>query len=235
MDSDKEFDYSWDDQDPDQMTDLVSGEYAPSPDIEDYPSWDEEPECSCERKPTDVCDDCGHSFSCCQDSNCSLGKKVQDDDLVCTCEDSITDECDNCGHVQECKASDCDYHSDLTTDEGSLIPPTTGQPPRLTPSKSLVDSLVQLRQLKSKIREMEEEEQALRDMIVEATGDRESLLIDPKDPNNVLAAILKKPFTWMRAGGQASLKKNHPELFQDLYATKIVTRLVLKSESHKDA
>ena len=32
----KEHDYSWDDQDPDQMSDLVSGEYDPSPDIEDW-------------------------------------------------------------------------------------------------------------------------------------------------------------------------------------------------------
>jgi hypothetical protein len=58
---------------------------------------------------------------------------------------------------------------------------------------------------------MGEEERALRDMIVEATGDRESVLIDPKDPNRVLATEFKKPSTWMRAGGQASLKKNHPE------------------------
>jgi RNA polymerase primary sigma factor len=32
----KEYDYSWDDQDPDQMSDLVSGEYDSSPDIEDW-------------------------------------------------------------------------------------------------------------------------------------------------------------------------------------------------------
>ena len=32
----KEHDYSWDDQDPDQMSDLVSGEYDSSPDIEDW-------------------------------------------------------------------------------------------------------------------------------------------------------------------------------------------------------
>ena len=32
----KEQDYSWDDQDPDQMSDLVSGEYDSSPDIEDW-------------------------------------------------------------------------------------------------------------------------------------------------------------------------------------------------------
>ena len=36
MVSDRCFDYSWDDQDPDQMTDLVSGEYGVSPDIEDH-------------------------------------------------------------------------------------------------------------------------------------------------------------------------------------------------------
>jgi RNA polymerase primary sigma factor len=32
----KEHDYSWEDQDPDQMSDLVSGEYDSSPDIEDW-------------------------------------------------------------------------------------------------------------------------------------------------------------------------------------------------------
>ena len=32
----KEHDYSWDDQDPDLMSDLVSGEYDSSPDIEDW-------------------------------------------------------------------------------------------------------------------------------------------------------------------------------------------------------
>ena len=32
----KEPDYSWDDQDPDQITDLVMGQYNSSPDIEDW-------------------------------------------------------------------------------------------------------------------------------------------------------------------------------------------------------
>ena len=31
----KEHDYSWDDQDPEQITDLVMGQYNPSPEIED--------------------------------------------------------------------------------------------------------------------------------------------------------------------------------------------------------
>jgi hypothetical protein len=70
MASDKEFDYSWDDQDPDQMTELVSGEYAPSPDIEDYP-YSDQPDCMCDESDNLMCVDCGHSLRCCESTACS--------------------------------------------------------------------------------------------------------------------------------------------------------------------
>ena len=233
MDSEREFDYSWDDQDPDQMTDLVAGAYATSPDIEDHGGCEDEPECSCTDDFTDSCNDCGHTSECCTDSNCSLGSKMGNGDSLCSCDDAVEDECDNCGHALDCNSSDCDSHSD--TNSGELLAPqsSTSPPPRLTPSQSLVEAIVKLRLLKSKTREMQEEERAIRDMIVEATGDRESVLIDPKDPNRVLATVIQKPSTWMRAGGQASLKKNHPELFQQLYETRVVTRLLLKNAPSK--
>lgn len=230
MVSDKEFDYSWDDQDPDRMTDLVAGEYAPSPDIEDHPELENEHECSCGDEFNDVCLICGHALPCCRNSNCSLDKQV----VECTCDDSATHKCDDCGHVPECQVSDCDSHNDMSADEAITTESAVSPPPRLTPSHSLVEALIQIRQLKSKIQELEVEEQALRDMILEATGGRESLLVDPKNPSNILAAILKKPFTWMRAGGQALIKRENPELYGQLYDTKLVTRLLLKNEPSKE-
>ena len=229
MVSDKEFDYSWDDQDPDQMTDLVAGEYAPSPDIEDHPELEDEPECSCGDEFNNVCRDCGHSLPCCLNSNCSLDKQA----VECSCDDSATDNCDDCGHVLECQVSDCDHQNNLTADEAITTESGVTPPSRLTASHSLVEALIQLRQVKSKIRELEVEEQAPRDLIVEATGGRESLLVDPKNPSKVLATILKKPFTWMRAGGQAFIKRENPELYEQLYDTKLVTRLLLKNEPSK--
>jgi hypothetical protein len=69
--TEKEFDYSWDDQDPDQMNNLVAGEYSSSPDLEDHTPVVGMSHCTCRDESTDLCEDCGHSIDCFLDSSCS--------------------------------------------------------------------------------------------------------------------------------------------------------------------
>jgi hypothetical protein len=229
MVSERGFDYSWDDQDPDQMTDLVSGEYGASPDIEDHQPSGGSHNCSCESEFSSECEYCGHSLNCCRESGV-IHDSNDEDEIDCPCKKELVDVCGMCEHSFDCEDTDCDSPDHLN--KNNLIPSSnydTGAI-RLTPSQSLVEALDQLRLLKLKIRQMEEEEQALRDMIVEATGDRASILVDPKDPTKVLATVLKKPFSWMKAGGQATLKKDYPKLYEQLFTTRTVTRLLLKDK-----
>jgi hypothetical protein len=77
----KEFDYSWDDQDPEQISDLVEGEYDASLDsIEKHgvandadEGYDDSGLCSCgDGGKQSECEDCKHDFEC-GESQCSNG------------------------------------------------------------------------------------------------------------------------------------------------------------------
>ena len=220
MVSEREFDYSWDDQDPDEMTDLVSGAYSTSPDPEDNPLTNFD--CYCD--PDDLSDEC---------EDCYQAKR-KNPKHPCSCHKAtLSDDCNTCGHSLSCKKSNC-IHPNRNTNGESI--PASGdiEPITLIPSDSLLETFVQLRALKSHIQKLESRALELRDIIVEAAEGRETILVDPKDPNRVLASVLIKPFTWMRAGGKAKLKREHPEIFEALYETKTVTRLVLKNEKNLD-
>jgi hypothetical protein len=232
--SEREFDYSWDDQDPDEMTDLVSGAFSTSPDPEDNPLTNFH--CYCDPDDlTDECDDCNHSKECCRlNSICYRAKRKNRKYLPCSCHKAtLSDDCNNCGHSLSCRKSNCSHPNRKTNGESAPVSEDV-EPITLIPSDSLLEAVVQLRALKSHIQNLESQALELRDIIVEAAVGRETILVDPKDPNKVLASILIKPFTWMRAGGKAKLKSEHPEIFEALYETKAVTRLVLKNEKNLD-
>lgn len=111
----KEFDYSWDDQDPEQISDLVEGEYDRSLEvIESHELEDGQDEdldnsglCSCgDGGKQRECEDCKHALDC-SESYCDNEEHQRVVDFgypeSCTCSQHKTeDTCLGCGHKNSC-------------------------------------------------------------------------------------------------------------------------------------
>lgn len=109
----KEFDYSWDDQEPEQISDLVEGEHGGSLDIiEDHgldepKNEDDSGLCNCgDGGSQSKCEDCKHALDC-TESYCDNEEHERVVDFgypaSCTCAARKTDEtCSGCGHSTTC-------------------------------------------------------------------------------------------------------------------------------------
>jgi len=109
----KEFDYSWDDQDPEQISDLVEGEYDGSlhtienNGLDETQNEDDSGLCSCgDGGKQNECEDCNHALDC-TESYCDNEEHQRVVDFgyptSCTCSARKTDEtCSGCGHSNTC-------------------------------------------------------------------------------------------------------------------------------------
>jgi len=127
----KEFDYSWDDQDPEQISDLVEGEYDNSLDsIEKHGISNDEDEdyddsglCSCgDGGKQRECEDCKHDLEC-RESHCDNEEHQRVLDFgypeLCECFKTRSEEtCLGCGHATTCESEELEFcftepHSEL--------------------------------------------------------------------------------------------------------------------------
>lgn len=109
----KEFDYSWDDQDPEQISDLVEGEYDGSLDtienhgLDETQNEDDSGLCSCgDGGRQSECEDCNHALDC-TESYCDNDEHQRVVNFgyptSCTCSESKNNEtCSGCGHSNTC-------------------------------------------------------------------------------------------------------------------------------------
>ena len=202
----KEFDYSWDDQDPDQIADLALGHDGVQSD-EDFISYGSPSDCGCAMGGDEyICGSCGHNPKC---SSADF-HHFQDLDEG---EDEVKDE--------ELKEE---------TSETSLSnkPATLDSPPKkVLLGDSLVAAIAKIREVKAMISDLEMQEQELRATLLEAAGNTPSLLVDARDSNNVLAAVKAAPLTHMKAGAMKKLERKHPDLFVEYCERREILKLLL--------
>ena len=206
----KEFEYSWDDQDPDQMAELALG--PEEVEIEDgFISNSSPSDCGCQiGADQDICGSCGHLPMC---PSAELHEHFQDMDEE---EDEGKDEA--FGEV----VSETSMPNKSATLDSS--------PKKVLISDSLVAAIAKIRQVKAMISELEMQEQELRVTLLEAVGNTPSLLVDSRDTSKVLAAVKAAPFTHMKAGAMKKLERNHPELFMEYCERREIVKLLLKAE-----
>jgi hypothetical protein len=122
----KEFDYSWDDQDPEQISDLVEGEYDNSLDsIEKHGISNDEDEdyddsglCSCgDGGKQRECEDCKHDLEC-RESHCDNEEHQRVLDFgypeLCECFKTRSEEtCLGCGHATTCESEELEFCFEL--------------------------------------------------------------------------------------------------------------------------
>ena len=204
----KEFEYSWDDQDPDQMADLALG--PEEVEIEDgFISNGSPSDCGCQiGGDQDICGSCGHHPLC---PSADLHEHFQDMD---------DEEDDEDEEVREEIAETLLPNNDTTHDSS---------PKKVLLSDSLVAAIAKIRQVKAMISELEMQEQELRATLLEAVGNTPSLLVDSRDTNNVLAVVKAAPFTHMKAGAMKKLERNHPELFMEYCERREIVKLLLQA------
>ena len=113
----KEFDYSWDDQDPEQISDLVEGEYDSSlksienQDVggDEWEDFDDSGLCSCgDDGKQKECEDCRHDLEC-RESHCDNKdhRRVVDFGYPESCNcyaDKLAKICLGCGHTTACNS-----------------------------------------------------------------------------------------------------------------------------------
>ena len=113
----KEFDYSWDDQDPEQISDLVEGEYDTSLDSiekdgisnEKDEHYDDSGLCSCgDGGKQRECEDCKHDMEC-RESHCENEEHQRVVDFgypeSCNCSGYKSEKiCLGCGHTTACNS-----------------------------------------------------------------------------------------------------------------------------------
>ena len=203
------FDYSWDNQDPDQMADLALG--PEEVEIEDgFISYGSPSDCGCAMGEDDnLCGSCGHHPMC---PAAELHEHFQDTDDE---EDEVNDE-----EFREV-VSETSLHNKSATLDSS--------PKKVLISDSLVAAIAKIRQVKAMISELEMQEQELRATLLEAVGNTPSLLVDSRDTSKVLAAVKAAPFTHMKAGAMKKLERNHPELFMEYCERREIVKLLLQA------
>jgi hypothetical protein len=203
----KEFDYSWDDQDPDQIADLALGHDGAQSD-EDFISYGSPSDCGCAMGGDgEICGSCGHNPMC---SSADIHEHFQDMD----------DEEDEDEEVGEEISETLLPNNDATHDSS---------PKKVLLSDSLVAAIAKIRQVKAMISELEMQEQELRATLLEAVGNTPSLLVDSRDTNKVLAAVKAAPFTHMKSGAMKKLERNHPELFMEYCERREIVKLLLQA------
>jgi hypothetical protein len=205
----KEFEYSWDDQDPDQMADLALG--PEEVEIEDgFISNGSPSDCGCEiGGDQDICGSCGHHPMC---PSAELHEHFEDMDEE---EDEGKDE-----EFREVVSETSLPNKSATLDSA---------PKKVLISDSLVAAIAKIRQVKAMISELEIQEQELRATLLEAVGNTPSLLVDSRDTSKVLAAVKAASFTHMKAGAMKKLERNHPELFMEYCERREIVKLLLQA------
>jgi hypothetical protein len=202
----KEFDYSWDDQDPDQIADLALGHDGAQSD-EDFISYGSPSDCGCAMGGDgEICGSCGHNPMC---SSADIHEHFQDLGDEEEDEDEVRDE------ISETLLPNNDAIRDSS-------------PKKVLLSDSLVAAIAKIRQVKAMISELEMQEQELRATLLEAVGNTPSLLVDSRDISKVLAAVKAAPFTHMKAGAMKKLERNHPELFMEYCERREIIKLLLR-------
>jgi hypothetical protein len=204
----KEFDYSWDDQDPDQIADLALGHDGVQSD-EDFISYGSPSDCGCAMGGDgEICGSCGHNPMCSSadihEHFQDLGDEEEDED------EEVRDE------ISETLLPNNDAIHDSS-------------PKKVLLSDSLVAAIAKIRQVKAMISELEMQEQELRATLLEAVGNTPSLLVDSRDTNKVLAAVKAAPFTHMKSGAMKKLERNHPELFMEYCERREIVKLLLQA------
>ena len=205
----KEFEYSWDDQDPEQMADLALGHDGAESD-EDFISYGSPSDCGCAMGGDgDICGSCGHNPMC---SSAEIHEHFQ-------CMDDEEEDEDE--EVREEISETLLPNSDATHDSS---------PKKVLLSYSLVAAIAKIRQVKAMISELEMHEQELRATLIEAVGNTPSLLVDSRDINKVLAAVKAAPFTHMRAGAMKKLERKYPDLFAEYCERREIVKLILSTD-----
>jgi hypothetical protein len=205
----KEFDYSWDDQDPDQMADLALG--PEEVEIEDgFISYGSPSDCGCAMgEDENLCGSCGHDPMC---PAAELHEHFQDMNEE---EDEVEDE----------ESREEDSETLLPSESATL----NSSPKKVLLSDGLVAAITEIRKVKAMISDLEMQEQELRATLLEAVGNTPSLLVDSRDTNKVLATVKAAPFTHMKAGAIKKLERKHPELFMEYCERKEIVKLLLRA------
>lgn len=204
----KEFDYSWDDQDPDQIADLALGHDEAEID-EGLTSYGSPSDCGCAMgDDDDICGSCGHNPMC---SSAEIHEHFQDIN-------------DDEGEDKEVRQEASETFLPTKTAPGD------DSPKRVLLGDSLVAAITKIRQIKAMISDLEIQEQELRATLLEAVGRTPSLLVDSRDTNKVLAAVKAAPFTHMKSGAMKKLERDHPDLFMEYCERREIVKLLLKAE-----
>lgn len=198
--SERDYSYSWDDQDFEQLQDAVLDSVYFDPEDFDGQS------CICEP------DDAGCEI--CAESGCTCHRSEQ--------------QCEGCGHLAECKEErDCGLCG-FSDSESWLETALREHDGTLVASLATERLIVEMKSLKSQIRELENRYEAGKRSLLEALGEKPVELVSSADPKKRLARLVFKVEERFSSSAKSWLRSQHPEVYSRVYVKRSMKYLYLE-------
>jgi hypothetical protein len=210
-DSDREFDYSWDDQDPEQMSDLVSGAYesdwesrAERIQDESYDDDDEDDDEDDDDEDDDEDDD-------------DEDDDDEDDDATTSDWQSIAEA------ILARKVNEISKKPDVqaTQNQGNQKLET------LAIGDRQLQMLDELADVKAQIKDLQIVESNLRKRILEVSNGEPAMLVASDDPDVPLAKIARRGGKFLRKGAADEIRIRFPEIYGKFWEERFTTYLLI--------
>jgi hypothetical protein len=196
-DSGREFDYSWDDQDPDQMNDLVSGMYEPD--------W----EAIAERT---------------HDSSDEEDEEEEDEEEE---DEEEEDEEEEDEEEEDEEEEDEEELEETRPTEITPPAYSQSAPETVKLDQRHLKMLEELSSVKEQIKDLQIVESTLRKKILEIVNGNPTLFVADDGLNTPMARIAKRKGMFLRRDASTEIRIRFPELYKSYWEERVTTYLLL--------